>query len=77
MANLDGGDFSKFTVIKNDDVEKYLTPSSKEALEDIKSDIYFSRIGDYKTDNTYLVINTDEPYANQIIDILKANGHWG
>jgi hypothetical protein len=29
-----------------------------------------------KKENTYLVINTDEPYADEIIEILKKNGHW-
>ena len=24
----------------------------------------------------YLVINTDEIYANEVIKILKRNGHW-
>lgn len=24
----------------------------------------------------YIVINTDEPYINEVIDILKKNGHW-
>jgi hypothetical protein len=28
-------------------------------------------------DNFYLVVNTDEPYADQIIEIMKANGHYG
>ena len=30
-----------------------------------------------KKENTYLVINTDEDYAEEIADILKKNGHWG
>ena len=29
-----------------------------------------------KTDNEYLVINTDEPYVNEIVITLKKNGHW-
>lgn len=28
-------------------------------------------------DPEYLVINTDEPYINEIIEILKKNNHWG
>jgi hypothetical protein len=27
--------------------------------------------------NKYLVINVDEPYADEVIEILKRNGHWG
>ena len=30
-----------------------------------------------KKENTYLVINTDEPYADEVIAILKRHGHWG
>lgn len=32
---------------------------------------------DEKGNNTYLAINTDEPYAEQIIEIMKQHGHWG
>lgn len=28
-------------------------------------------------DNEYIVINIDEPYINEIIEILKKNNHWG
>lgn len=27
--------------------------------------------------NDYLVINTDEQYASDIIKIMEENGHWG
>jgi len=29
-----------------------------------------------KTDNKYLVINIDEDYAKDVIEILKKNNHW-
>lgn len=29
------------------------------------------------TDNSYVVVNTDEPYVDNIIEIMKKNGHWG
>jgi len=29
------------------------------------------------TPATYLVINTDEPYADEIIEIMKRYVHWG
>lgn len=28
-------------------------------------------------EKTYIVINTDEPYADEIIEIMKRYGHWG
>jgi hypothetical protein len=27
--------------------------------------------------NRYLVINTDEPYAGEVAEIMKSHGHWG
>lgn len=76
MANLEGMK-QKFIVIKNEDIEKYLTTLAKEDLDDILFEIYHGRKRDGKKNNTYLVINTDEPYADEIIEILKRNGHWG
>ncbi|MDY7043732.1 hypothetical protein RVS70_05885 [Virgibacillus sp. M23] len=30
-----------------------------------------------KPSNSYVVINLDEPYINEVIEILKNHGHWG
>jgi hypothetical protein len=41
------------------------------------------RVEEYREDigkpatNKYIVINTDEPYIQEIIDIMKKHGHWG
>jgi len=43
----------------------------KEFLQD-----YSCELPEEKRQNEYLVINTDEPYAEEIIEILKRNGHW-
>jgi len=78
MANLKGGKFDKFTVIKNENIEKYLTHEMKTSLWRCLAYINDSRVKDgKKEDNTYLIINTDEPYADEVIAILKRNGHWG
>lgn len=75
---LKGGDFNKFTVFKNEDIEKYISKLSKDFLENAKVLIEAGRLKDGKNiGNTYLVINTDEPYAPEIIEILKKNKHWG
>jgi hypothetical protein len=66
----------KFTVLKNDDIEK-LGHHAKVALGHVAEEIKELREKEDKKNNLYLVINTDEPYADQVIDILKANGHWG
>ena len=74
----EGGVFNKFTVIKNEDIELYCDGYDKAALQNICNSIAMGRLSDERTNlNTYLVINTDEPYAPEIVDILKRNGHWG
>jgi hypothetical protein len=76
MANLEGMEM-KFTVIKNNDIEKHLTDFREYMLRKILSDISMGREYEGKKDNTYIVINTDEPYVEEVIEILKRHGHWG
>lgn len=76
MANLEGI-ANKFIVIKNDDVEKYLNFKGRVTLNCAIEVIEDGRSVDGKKNNTYLVINTDEPYADEVIEIMKKNGHWG
>lgn len=75
---LEGGDLDKFIVLKVEDIDKYTGSIIKAAL--LKADLLIKsgRERDRKKkDNTYLVINTDEPYAPEVVEILKRNGHWG
>ncbi|MFB5761141.1 hypothetical protein [Paenibacillus medicaginis] len=68
----------KFTVIKNEDVEKYLDANDKSELSRILWKIQKWRDLHGKTVlNTYLVVNTDEPYAVEVMRIMQANNHWG
>lgn len=78
MANLEGMK-NKYIVIKIEDYLKYINSSFKGAmLDNDLEDIKKGRAADGKNPkNTYLVINTDEPYADEVIEILKRNGHWG
>lgn len=69
----------KFIVIKLDDLVKYVTSHFKIAMldNDLK-DIQEGRKAEGKDPvPDYIVINTDEPYADEVIEILKRNGHWG
>lgn len=69
----------KFIVIKIADYVKYVDSMVKWALlrNDLK-DIQAGREKDGKEPRPeYIVVNTDEPYAQEIIEILKRNGHWG
>lgn len=77
MANLEGMAM-KFTVIKNDDLKTYLDDNDRNTFYHLIEDqIGYTKELEGKTEHTYLVINTDEPYADEVIEILKRHGHWG
>ncbi|GAB3065365.1 hypothetical protein ACFOU0_12270 [Salinicoccus sesuvii] len=69
---------NKFYVIKRSDVDDYCGPLDKGNLTRIGNKIHRGRKQDRKvSDHWYIVINQDEPYADEVIEILKRNGHWG
>lgn len=75
MANLEGINM-KFTVIKNEDV--IALPKGTIWMEKLNNIADLVNVHRHpKPVNTYLVINTDEPYADEIIEIMKRHGHWG
>jgi len=78
MANLEGIK-TKYVVIKIEDFCKYVKSPFKAAmLKNDLEDIAKGREADGKKPmNIYLVINTDESYADEVIEIMKRNGHWG
>jgi hypothetical protein len=68
----------KYIILKNEDIEKYVPKFMVNTLEDICKHIEAGRREDgKKPKNTYIVINMDEPYALEVIEILKRHGHWG
>lgn len=77
MASLEGMQM-KFTVVKNEDLEKYLHPEMKAAFLEIVEKVAMNKYVEenFKKPNTYIVINTDELYADEVIEILKRHGHW-
>ncbi|MDO3680411.1 hypothetical protein [Paenibacillus ehimensis] len=76
MANLDGMNY-KYAVVKIADIDKLLNKEDKQKMYQILNTINEFREAAGKKLNSYLVINADESYADQVIDILKENGHWG
>ena len=76
MANTEGMDF-KFQVLKNEDILKYLSMEQISKFAIFVAQINLRREQDGKPQNEYLVINTDEPYADEVIDIMKRHGDWG
>ncbi|MGP0580246.1 hypothetical protein ACTP13_25055 [Paenibacillus peoriae] len=68
----------KFTVIKTEDAENYLDDRDKSELSHILWKIQELRhLNGKPALNIYLVVNTDEPYATDIVRIMQANNHWG
>ena len=74
---LCGGE-RKFVVLKIEDLIKYVDSVFKlSMLENDMKDIRDGRKADGKNpEPEYLVINADEPYSPDVINILKNNGHW-
>jgi len=72
----------RFTVINERDFRQYVPALLREEfrvkLNQVADWIENGRKMDGKPPfNNYIVINTDEPYAHEIVEILKKNGHWG
>lgn len=66
----------KFTVLKNEDIEK-LDPEVRHLLNYAIGHYQKLRRKEGKKENTYLMINMDEPYIGEVIEIMKKHGHWG
>lgn len=71
----------KYTIINERDVEKYVDPFTRNelaiALDNVCSQIEHGRESNGKVAfNNYIVVNVDEPYINDIVAVLEANGHW-
>lgn len=76
MANLEGMEM-KFTVLKNSELRRYVPGYLLDDLKLIANTVKQTRKKKGKKKNTYFVINTDETYADKVIEILKRHGHWG
>lgn len=69
-------DTSKFTVIKNSDIDNYLAVKDAKELKALIRRLAVSRkCNSGKKDNSYLVINMDEPYTQEVSEIMKGYGH--
>ena len=68
----------KFIVWKLEDLLAVTTQAELQLLNTVVERMIRKREEDGKstTPNYYLIINTDEPYAEEVKDILKRNGDW-
>ena len=58
-------------VIKKGDAIQYLHCLQEEALSNILETIKQGRKAHGRKENQYLIINTDEPYADEIREVIK------
>lgn len=71
----------RYTLINEKDRAKYLTEKENEDL-DLALDYYLGKIEEARAIegkepfNSYIVINTDEPYVPEIVEVMKRNGHF-
>ena len=67
----------KFVVVKIDDIHNYLDEIQQVNFVTKLERIEAGRVADGKRpQNKYIVINQDEPYAPEVIEIMKKHGHW-
>lgn len=64
----------KYIVIKRSELEQ-IHRFNQEAVNLAVKMINLNRKEAGKKPNTYIVINRDEPYADQVIGIMKKHGH--
>lgn len=72
----------RFTILNEADYQKYIDEDLKENFEEVFNEVLgkieIGRVSDGKKPyNNYVVINLDEPYIDEIVAIMKRNGHWG
>ncbi len=69
----------KYLVIKRRDIDRYLNDVQERSFWQYVETIQERKLQDIPdhVQPNYIVINTDEPYADEIVDILQSNGHWG
>lgn len=61
----------KYLVLKTDDIDSYLNTSEQCALLNICHIIGHGRELDGKKDNSYVVVNEDEPYAEKVWALIE------
>jgi len=67
----------KYWVLKLDELLAVCTQPELQKFETIVDRILHKRAAEGKPPvNSYIVINTDEVYADEVKEILKRHGHW-
>jgi hypothetical protein len=68
----------RFLVWKLQELLQVCTPAEMQQLDTITDRILHLRAAEGKPPvNSYIVVNSDEPYAGEVRDILKKHDSWG
>ena len=62
---------NKYLVVKQSDIEKYLTKDDKTDLDILLLGVVVGRKREGKLPNHYVVVNEDEPYAEQVWQLIQ------
>jgi hypothetical protein len=65
---------NKYLVIKWADMRKYLNERQLQNLQEIIAKVGIGRAQDDKDDHIYVVVNQDEPYAEDVWKLIEK--HW-
>ena len=67
----------KFLVWKLEDVLAVCTPAELQKLDTIVDRMIHKKQAEGRdTVSRYIVVNLDEPYADEVRDVLKKHGDW-
>ena len=66
--------YNKYLVLKQADINKYLSIEQRNALEYVVRFIANQRKADGLKHNTYVVVNEDEPYAEKVWQLIEESG---
>lgn len=61
----------KWVVFNNKDINRYLDENEQRSLSHFYQKVYNGRMKEGKPINSYIVCNEDEPYSNEIWEVLK------
>lgn len=62
---------NKYLLLKQEDIEAFLSPLQKVALDDICDTIGYQRKQLHKEVNKYVVVNENESYAREVWRLIK------
>ncbi len=67
---------STHLVLKLSRIQEHLNAEELNEFVELLEVIYNRTVEAGEKDHEYIVVNMDEPYAEEVVEVLKRNGHW-